>query len=169
MATETRDRKADQWCDKKNWWIVQFTFYNMLNYKSLRQIIVIPSDLTLPLLFLFLSIVIFHLPSFSVYHQNWRSWNGEETREYCSCAVKFFTGSKMSWNPECCERYSCCGNCKAVLKAVTILHFHPFSLPPPPPPAPLTYPGVGEGQLHILVLTQLPPLFLLSVPASRFF
>lgn len=43
------------------------------------------------------------------------------------CDVKFFTGSKMSLDLKCCERYSCCGNCKAVLKAVTILHFPPSS------------------------------------------
>lgn len=72
----------------------------------------------------------------------------------------------MSLDQQYCEKNSCCGNCKAVLKAVTILHFH---LPPhrrPPRPAPLTYPGVvAEGrQLNILILTQPPSLFLPLLP-----
>lgn len=52
-------------------------------------------------------------------------------RQVNSCDVKVFPQEvKCPWTGERCERYSCCGNCKAVLKAVTILYFRPPALPP---------------------------------------
>lgn len=72
----------------------------------------------------------------------------------------------MSLDRECCESYSCCGNCKAVHKAVTILYFRPLVISYlPPPPTPLTYSGL-VGEQSILIPTQPPPLFHHVLPLS---
>lgn len=62
----------------------------------------------------------------------------------------------MCLDPECCERYSCCGNCKAVLKAVTILHFHPSLLLHLQLLSPIQ--GWGRDSYISCYWTQLPPL-----------
>lgn len=74
-------QQKDRWVMWQNWWwIVQFTFYHMLNIRVSDYCYTPDLASVLPI-HTHLSTVIFHSPSLSVCHQNWLTWNGGETSE----------------------------------------------------------------------------------------
>lgn len=129
---------------------------------ELQSLIVIPADtrpcLCHPFLLTCSSTIMFYSPSIRAHCTIPSDSIETVSRQVNSCDVKFFTGSKMSLEQECCERCSCCGNCKAVLEAATILYFHPPVLPASTSNPPHLS-RLGEEMLDILILTssRVPP------------